>query len=63
MGQEDWQKLHQQAVAQGLEFYQDPETGLWVATSIALQKRGHCCDSGCRHCPFPKTKPALKSKD
>ena len=28
------------------------ENGCWVFTSHFLQKRGTCCGSGCRHCPY-----------
>lgn len=30
----------------------DPETGLFVMTSVYLLDQGRCCGSGCRHCPF-----------
>jgi len=30
------------------------ENGLMVLTEHFLQKRGYCCGSGCRHCPYPK---------
>jgi len=43
---------HDRAVAAGEPMYQDPVTGLWVMTTVALLERGHCCDSGCRHCPY-----------
>ena len=43
---------HADAVAQGREFYLDPETGFKVFTELAHRKRGTCCGSGCRHCPF-----------
>ena len=46
-------KRHQDAVARGESFYQDPASGLWVMTSFALTRRGACCGSGCRHCPYP----------
>lgn len=57
----EWDELHRQAVAQGLDFYQDPETGNWVATELALLKQGRCCGSGCRHCPYPE-KPDRKER-
>ena len=47
------QQLHDSAVQRGDAFYCDPETGLWVQTSKTLGQRGHCCGSGCRHCPYP----------
>jgi len=34
------------------EFYFEPG-GAMVFTTEYLLKRGHCCDSGCRHCPYP----------
>jgi hypothetical protein len=35
------------------DFYLDVE-GRTVFTAAYHLKRGYCCDSGCRHCPFPK---------
>lgn len=29
------------------------ENGLMVLTARFLLNRGYCCNSGCRHCPFP----------
>ena len=37
---------------QGLDYY--IERGSWVFTAHFLQKRGFCCGSGCRHCPYGK---------
>jgi len=28
------------------------ENGLYVFTEQYHQKRGYCCKSGCRHCPY-----------
>jgi hypothetical protein len=28
------------------------ENGLYVFTAAFLKKRGYCCTSGCRHCPY-----------
>ena len=28
------------------------ENGLLVFTAAYHLKRGYCCDSGCRHCPY-----------
>ena len=44
---------HQEAIARGDSFYRDPQSGLWVMTALALARRGTCCGSGCRHCPYP----------
>ncbi|HEV7373718.1 MAG TPA: DUF5522 domain-containing protein [Pyrinomonadaceae bacterium] len=30
------------------------ENGLYVFTASFLRRRGYCCNSGCRHCPYPK---------
>jgi hypothetical protein len=37
---------------EGIDFYL--ENGLMVFTGEYLLKRGYCCDSGCRHCPYEK---------
>lgn len=37
---------------EGVDYY--VEGGLLVFTASFLLKRGYCCDSGCRHCPYPK---------
>jgi hypothetical protein len=41
------------ALQEGLDYY--IENGLFVFTAEFLLKRGYCCDSGCRHCPYPTT--------
>ena len=46
---------HEAAVLAGRTMYLDPITGLSVMTAASLLERGTCCDSGCRHCPFPAT--------
>lgn len=43
---------HAAALAAGQPGYPDPETGLFVLTAGFLADRGHCCGSGCRHCPY-----------
>lgn len=35
---------------EGLDYY--IENGLFVFTDVFLRKRGYCCESGCRHCPY-----------
>lgn len=44
---------HEDAVRAGRAHYVDPSTGYLVFTGPALAARGHCCGSGCRHCPYP----------
>ena len=39
------------AFNEGEDFYYDDE-GLIVLTASYLRKRGHCCHSDCRHCPY-----------
>jgi hypothetical protein len=38
---------------EGLDYYL--EDGLLVFTAAFLLRRGYCCDSGCRHCPYQKS--------
>ncbi|MEP6820097.1 MAG: DUF5522 domain-containing protein [bacterium] len=35
---------------EGIDYYL--ENGLLVFTAAFLRKRGYCCESGCRHCPY-----------
>jgi hypothetical protein len=42
----------QAALVDGLDYYL--ENGLMVFTAHFLLRRGYCCDSGCRNCPFEK---------
>jgi uncharacterized protein DUF5522/cysteine-rich CWC protein len=35
------------------DYYLDAE-GRTVFTAMYHLKRGYCCESGCRHCPYPK---------
>jgi len=43
---------HEEACRNKEDFYFDPETGYTVFTAYYHLKRGSCCGSGCRHCPF-----------
>lgn len=43
---------HQVALEAGEDGYIDPDSGNWVFTSAFHLRRGHCCESGCRHCPY-----------
>jgi hypothetical protein len=38
------------------------EQGLMVFTARYHQKRGHCCQSGCRHCPYGNAPKNVVSK-
>lgn len=35
---------------EGRDYYL--EGGLYVFTADYLRRRGYCCKSGCRHCPY-----------
>jgi hypothetical protein len=43
---------HTQALRVGADTYVDPRSGSTVLTAGYLARRGHCCESGCRHCPY-----------
>ncbi len=43
---------HAQACARHQPTYVDPISGYSVFTAEFLRKRGYCCGSGCRHCPW-----------
>jgi hypothetical protein len=53
-------------LVEGEDFY--IENGLYVFTREYLLKRGYCCQSGCRHCPYgfvksnPTPTPEINSK-
>ncbi|XP_056379433.1 uncharacterized protein C1orf53 homolog [Hyla sarda] len=43
---------HEAACRAGQDGYTDPQTGYYVFTRLAHLRRGKCCGSACRHCPF-----------
>jgi len=45
-------RRHRAALDDGLPVYADPTSGFSVFTAEFLARRGTCCDSGCRHCPY-----------
>ncbi|HNL50546.1 MAG TPA: DUF5522 domain-containing protein [Actinomycetota bacterium] len=45
-------RRHDDAVAAGEPGYLDPASGLFVMTAAVHLKRGRCCNTGCRHCPY-----------
>jgi hypothetical protein len=51
----------QQPLVENEDFYFN-EQGLMVFTERYHLKRGHCCQSGCRHCPYGFKKPAVKPR-
>ena len=49
---------------EGIDYYLN-EDGLFVFTEAYHLKRGYCCKSGCKHCPYDfknqkKNRPAIK---
>ncbi len=44
---------HAAAQERGEDGYLDPTTELFVMTASYLERRGWCCENGCRHCPYP----------
>jgi len=46
---------------EGLDYY--VENGLLVFTAAFLLKRGYCCESGCRHCPYDFTGERAKPEE
>ena len=46
----DLSERQEAELQEGLDYY--VENGLLVFTAAFLRRRGYCCDSGCRHCPF-----------
>lgn len=51
-------RVHEAACRRGDTGYTDPETGLLVLTATYLSRRGFCCGTGCRHCPYPPDEQA-----
>jgi len=50
-------EAHRLACVEGRAGYVDPQQGLFVFTALHHLGRGSCCDSGCRHCPYPDAPP------
>ncbi len=56
-------RLHDEASDRGDAFYVDPESGLAVFTAHGLRRRGRCCGSGCRHCPYGPPTGGAEAED
>jgi hypothetical protein len=46
--------VSQSPLIEGEDYYF--ERDLMVFTAGFLRRRGYCCDSGCRHCPYAQEK-------
>lgn len=43
---------HADAVADGVDGYLDPISGMFCFTAAYHWEKGRCCELGCRHCPW-----------
>ena len=48
-------------LVEGDDFYYN-EDGLMVLTKAHHLKRGYCCESGCKHCPYGFLKEKTDAK-
>ncbi|MEQ8362645.1 MAG: DUF5522 domain-containing protein [Cyclobacteriaceae bacterium] len=46
----DFTRYQTSQLVEGIDFYM--ESGMYVFTKWYHIKRGYCCNSGCRHCPY-----------
>ncbi|XP_019615850.1 PREDICTED: uncharacterized protein LOC109463463 [Branchiostoma belcheri] len=53
--------VHQKACEGGQDTYVDPETGYTVFTRLSHLRRGTCCGSACRHCPYGQVRVTNKA--
>lgn len=47
------------------QMYVDPGSGYKVFTALAHRRRGSCCGTACRHCPFGQVnvkEPSLRKR-
>ncbi|MGB1248885.1 MAG: DUF5522 domain-containing protein [Chitinophagales bacterium] len=51
-----------QKLIENIHFYYN-EQGLMVFTEQYHLERGHCCKSGCKHCPYGFKKEKDQSKE
>jgi len=59
----DIEDLHVQACGSGKDTYIDPSTGYTVFTALSHMRRGKCCGSACRHCPYAHQAVVARSGD
>ncbi len=48
-------------LVEGIDYY--IESGRWVFTEVYHFKRGYCCGSGCRHCPYRELPSRVELKE
>lgn len=49
-----------ESFVEGVDYYWEGD--FIVFTAHFLEKRGYCCRSGCRHCPYGYVKPQKEEK-
>lgn len=47
---------------ENIDYYIDDQ-GRFVFTEHYHLKRGYCCNSGCRHCPYKDSRDAAKAPE
>lgn len=58
-------RIHWEACEAHKQMYVDPGSGYKVFTEYAHRRRGTCCGSACRHCPFNQVNvkdPSMKKR-
>lgn len=48
-------------LVEGIDYY--VENGFWVFTEKYHLDRGHCCGSGCRHCPYENAERGVRNAE
>jgi hypothetical protein len=48
-------------LVEGTDYYM--ENGFMVFTAEYLSRRGYCCESGCRHCPYGFVRDAEEHRE
>lgn len=56
------ERIHEAACRRGDTNYIDPDSGLMVLTAFYLSRRGYCCGTGCRHCPYSAEEQAAAGR-
>ncbi len=46
-----------EGLQEGIDYTIDADSGYMIFTFSYLTKRGYCCESACRNCPYGFTNP------
>jgi hypothetical protein len=49
------------SLVEGIDYYM--EDGFMVFTAFYLKRRGYCCQSGCRNCPYGFVKSVARKSE